>query len=206
MWTGGAILTAVARAKPYECVQTKDLVKLTGLDRPVVLRECGKLVGAGFMRRDDEGCHRITAAGRAAAAQEEKAAQLKTRSELYARVWYALRNAPTHTLTIPQIIAWTADGGERHLDVRIRAYLIALARAGYLMQMPRREPGMTSGSSGLVRWRLLKDTGPEAPVWRKRSPASPTIGEIYDPNTLEFTKLGKTFIRAQARRQRGAQA
>jgi len=203
MWTGGELLTAVAQAKPYDCVTEAQMVKLARLAPEVVADCCAKLIKAGLLRKTGRGCHQITAAGRAAAAQEEAEARRQSRSELYERVWYVLRNKPTHTAAIPEIVELVAEGGEKCIVERISGYLCALARAGYAMQMPIRERGHTRSGNGHVRWRLLQDTGPRAPVWRRpRGKWKARHGSLYDPNTRKELPLAKDFARASRRSTR----
>jgi hypothetical protein len=57
-------------------------------------------------------------------------------------------------------------------------YLLFLERAGYLRKLPVRARGTAPTSNGFVRWLLVDDTGPEAPV------VQPLKGEVVDRNTL----------------------
>lgn len=206
MWTGGQILTALARFEPYECVKRAQLVKLVpGLSPAFLAEQCEKLIAGGLLRKTDRGCHQLTAAGRAAAKGEKVEARRRGRSALRGNVWHALRNSDKHALSIPDLVERVAQGGERDIEHQIGSYLVALARGGYLMQMPLRERSL-SGSRGHARWRLIKDTGPQAPVHRRpHGRARITAGSIYDPNTREETKLSAAYPRAVARgRQRVA--
>lgn len=206
MWTGGEILTAIARFEPYECVRQAQLVKLVPDVSPAHLAEqCDKLIAGGLLRKTERGCHQLTAAGRAAVKGEKVEARRRGRSELFANVWHALRNSDKHALSIPDLIERVAQGGERDIAHSIGGYLVALARGGYVMQMPIRERSL-SRSRGHARWRLIKDTGLLAPVHRRpHGRARITAGSIYDPNTREETKLSTHYPRARRRdREEGA--
>jgi hypothetical protein len=191
MWAGGEILNALLKASPYDCVTCARLAELTGIRPRDLDARLEALARLRLARESARGCWRLTSAGRAAASEALRRARLTTRSPLYERTWLALRRQPT--TTVPDLIMLVAQGGERAIVARISAYLGALARAGYVRQLPVRARGLRRYSSGHVRWRLLLDTGPRAPVWRRRA------GTVYDPNTRAETPLTADFARAPRR-------
>jgi hypothetical protein len=97
------------------------------------------------------------------------------------RVWRALRLR--RKASIPDLVMLVAEGGERDIESNIGKYLSALGRAGYLQKLPLRERGTALTSNGYIRWWLVQDTGPLAPVWRVKADT------VYDPNTETETPL-----------------
>jgi hypothetical protein len=55
-----------------------------------------------------------------------------------------------------------------------RTYLLLLCRAGVALRLRDREPGFAPSSNGFVRYALMKDLGPIAPVTRANA--------LFDPN------------------------
>jgi len=196
-WTAEQLLTAVGQASPRECITEARMAEITGLTprqiEPAVLR----LRKHGFLAKTGQGCHKLTAAGRAALAAGAKIrsgprgaeyGHRRIKSGLRQRVWNALRSGKK--LTIDDIIMRVAEGGERDPRSNIRKYLAALARAGYVRQMPVREAALNPTSNGCVRWWLVKDTGTVAPVWRQRH------GALYDGNLEMQMPLAAEIYRA----------
>lgn len=189
-WIAEQLLTAIGQAAPSECITEARLVELTGLEAKQVDNAAQRLLKHGLIERVEPGCHRLTDAGRAMLASGRTLRSGPNGSQpgkriftgtLRVRVWAALRIR--RKASMPEIIALVAKGGEKDIDSNIGKYLRALAKAGYLKQLPRREPGVAPTSNGYARYLLLKDTGPLAPVWR------PAKNTVYDQNTEEETPL-----------------
>lgn len=196
-WTAEQLLTAVGQASPRECITEARMAEITGLTprqiEPAVLR----LRKHGFLIKTGRGCHKLTAAGRAALAAGARVRSGPRGPEtghrrrdpgLRQRVWNALRSGKK--LTIDDILMRVAEGGERDPRCNVRKYLTALARAGYVRQMPLREAGLNPTSNGCVRWWLVQDTGTAAPVWRQRH------GALYDGNLEMQIPLAAEIYRA----------
>lgn len=83
------------------------------------------------------------------------------------RVWQVMR--VLKTFTRKQVIA-TAEAGE----TAVQKYIRALADAGYLQLQAARVNG-SPGSHDV--WRLVRDSGPVAPIRRKDG------NGVFDPNT-----------------------
>lgn len=191
-WIAEQLLTAIGQAAPDDCITEARLVELTGLAPVQVDRAALRLRKHVLIERVGPGCHQLTNAGR-----EAIAAGMQVRSgpkgthtgkkvnqgTLRIRVWRAIRIR--RKFSIPDLIALVAQGGERDIESNIGKYLRALTRAGYLVKLPRREPGVAMTSNGYVRWWLqdAKDTGPLAPVWRQ------SANTVYDPNIEQETPL-----------------
>lgn len=89
------------------------------------------------------------------------------------RAWWELRAQGIASLK--QILITHADGSEKAADVNLYKYLLALERAGILLRQVKRLPARQS--RGCVQWRLLRNLGVQAPVWRQQAQ------EVFDPNT-----------------------
>ncbi|MDP2808673.1 MAG: hypothetical protein Q8O34_00825 [Rhodocyclaceae bacterium] len=183
-WTTETLLKAVLEAAPEDCITEARMAEISGLAGRQVERAVLKLRRHGFMTRTARGCHKLTEAGRAALAEglslssgpkgPQESGQRRRDPGLRLRVWNVLRMGGKRT--VDDILMRVVDGDERDAPSNVRKYLRALARAGYLLAMPARERPLNATSNGCVRWLLVKDTGPEAPVSRV------SRGTLYDPN------------------------
>lgn len=93
---------------------------------------------------------------------------------LRARAWWVMRETPMFTL--PSLLAIVAKGSEADAVSNLGKYIRALARACILAEAGRDKPACLT-DNGVKRYRLARNTGPKAPVWRA------SRGEVYDPNT-----------------------
>lgn len=196
-WTAEQLLTAVGRASLRECITEARMAEITGLTPLQVEHAALKLRKHGFLRKTGQGCHKLTAAGRAALAEGRKVRSGPRGPEtghrrrdpgLRQRVWNALRSGKK--LTIDDIIMRVCEGGERDPRSNIRKYLVALARVGYVRQMPVREAALNPTSNGCVRWWLVRDTGLQAPV------ARPSRAALWDANIEEQIPFADEIYRA----------
>ncbi|MGE5621485.1 MAG: hypothetical protein ACM3VY_00515 [Candidatus Bathyarchaeota archaeon] len=88
------------------------------------------------------------------------------------RAWWHFR---AHRLaTLKELLTTHADGTEKAADNNLYKWLAALEKVGILQRSARRLPARQS--RGQVQWKLAKDLGPKAPVWRQ------VAREIFDPN------------------------
>lgn len=191
-WVAEQLLTAIGQAAPSECITEARLVEITGLDARQVENAAQRLLKHSLIERVGTGCHQLTDTGREALANGRTLRSGPNGKQpgkrifgdtLRMRVWHAMRiRRKASTL---DIIALVSRGGEREKDIEsnIGKYLRALARAGYVQKLPRRDPGIALTSNGFARYLLIKDTGPQAPVWRQGK------NTVYDPNTEEETPL-----------------
>ncbi len=99
---------------------------------------------------------------------------------LRARAWWVMRETPRFTL--PGLLAIVANGSESDAESNLGKYILALARAGILALAGRDKPANPT-DNGVKRYRLIKNTGPKAPVWRA------SVGEVFDPNTGEVVQI-----------------
>lgn len=178
-WNGEKLLTAIGQSNPRHCITEAHLVELTGLLVTQVRQSASTLISNGLMEKTTKGCLKLTSAGRHAVASGKSTRPHRAlKDTLRARIWRAIRIR--RKVTVAEIISLVADETARgDITSSVQKYIGALAKAGYLIEMKRREPGTALTSPGMKRWWLSDhmDTGPQAPVWymeKKR---------VYDPNT-----------------------
>lgn len=184
-WPAQKILTAIVELSHLDCVDIDILVHHTGMERRSITNACAVLVNRELATRIKPGCYKVTLAGLLliegggevkSGPRGERAAKQHT-GTLRVKSWRAMRQRKKFSLA--DIIVLVASGDEKAIDGNIGKYVRALERAGYLTRMARREPGTAMTSNGHLRYLLVRDTGPEAPIWR------PSKSAVFDPNTQE---------------------
>ncbi|MCB1832069.1 MAG: hypothetical protein KDH19_01270 [Geminicoccaceae bacterium] len=88
------------------------------------------------------------------------------------RVWAQIRRG--RRVDVQGLISVTGCS-----EASIVSYLRFLTLCGILRKLDRREPGTAVTSPGFVRWLLIRDLGPVAPIWRPKKQA------LHDPNSGE---------------------
>lgn len=167
----GLVLEALGR--PGVSPTTPGLAAATGLDRRQVSDAVGRLAERGWATRTTAGTCRLTEKGqearRAGAAvtsgpRTATGALRRLPDTFRVRLWRSMRIRRAFTAAE---VAQDAVRDEVDPVEGARRYIRQLERAGYLV-----------GSAGAVRrtWRLVRDTGPKAPVW------SHVRGEMQDDN------------------------
>lgn len=91
------------------------------------------------------------------------------------RSWWVIRRL--NRFTLDELFLTAADGSERDAPANLQKYISALERVGVLARLERREPGAAATSNGHVVWRLVRDLGRAAPVWRAKQQV------LFDPNS-----------------------
>ncbi len=189
-WKSERLLALIAGVAPRECITEAQLVTLSGYDARCVENCCLKLRRHGLIEKTDRGCHRLTAAGRAAAKagatlrsgpQGRRTGHLVKRGTLRADAWTYMRRA--RKFSLDDVVMMVARGGERDIRSNLGRYVHTLARSGYLRALPLREAGLSATSNGAVRYIVVLDNGPMAPVH------CTSRGTLYDPNTEEDVPL-----------------
>lgn len=94
---------------------------------------------------------------------------------LRARAWWLIRK--DRIFTLEKMLFSVADGSERDAPGNLQKYISALERVGVLARLEHREPGAAATSNGHVVWRLVRDLGRKAPVWRTAQ------NVLFDPNS-----------------------
>ncbi len=201
-WPTEQLLAAIAQAAPRECITEARLVEITGFPAKRVENSCLKLRKHGLLKKTEQGCHKLTKAGRAATAEGARlrsgpkgprSGHLVRACTLRCRAWAAMRIKGK--FSIDELVMLSIDGGERNPQSNIGKYVRTLARAGYLRPLPARGAGTAPTSNGFVRYLLIRNTGPEAPT------CSTSRGTLYDPNTEEDVSLAAKLPRVVPRRQ-----
>jgi len=171
------------------CRTPDDLAAATGLTNHNVVAAAGRLIARGLADRREVGCYVLTPEGAAFLAGgkvvksgpvgplERETPRRMARATTRDRLWSAMRILGKFSLG--DLLALADEGRRGYANAR--NYLSILTRAGYLRELPRREPGTAVTSNGFKRWALVRNTGPAAPVWRPRN------GQIYDLNLGEAT-------------------
>lgn len=185
IWTAEKLLNAIAEASPKECITESRMSEITGLTQVQVEQAALKLRKHKLLEKTAKGCHRLTDAGRAAAAEGK---QLRSgpsgwvgpkvhKDSLRIRAWRAMRLKEKFSL--PDLCMLCARGEEKDIISNLRKYVTALEKAGYLTRLSRRDRGTAMTSNGHIRWWLNPEniTGLQAPVW------SASTNSVYDPNT-----------------------
>ncbi|MCA1492727.1 hypothetical protein I6F11_17540 [Ensifer sp. NBAIM29] len=184
----GALPTTILQHLADGSCQTIDaLAANLPLDRGQISDGAAKLVLRGYLERIEVGCYQLTPAGREAAERGEviksgpwRADTVKVRNAVRntfrQRVWTAMRMSGAFTIS-DLVIA--AAAGDDDPDDNASRYIRRLKAAGYVVELPTRQKGTRLTSNGFKRYRLLKDTGPQAPVYR------PKTQTLHDYNTGE---------------------
>lgn len=192
MWKTERLLTVIGEAAPRDCITEARLAELTGHDARSIEASCRKLRKHGLLALTARGCHKLTDAGRAAV---EQCARVRSgprgkwtgvhvqKDTLRTRAWLAMRIKGKFTLD--DLVMLAARGDERHAGSNLGKYVRALALAGYVRRLQVREAGIAVTSNGFMRWMLVQNTGPQAPVWR------PSRGTVYDPNLHKSVPLAR---------------
>lgn len=175
------------------CRTIDDLAASLPLNRRQISDGACKLILRNHLERVEAGCYHLTANGVAAAIsgtviksgpwRPDTAKVRQRRSDTFRqRLWNAMRMSVT--FTIGEIVIAANRGG---VDPEGNAgkYLRCLKAAGYVAELPVRQRGTRMTSNGFKRFRLLKDTGPLAPVFRAKKMA------IHDYNCGEDVPCGK---------------
>ena len=166
---------------------TIQLAQLIGVTAKRASKAAAALIARRYAARARIGIYMIRPAGKAALASgirissgpiDKNASVLARRitNSFRDRLWTSMRLRRIFTLR--DIVA-DAEAGEKDAENDAGRYVRILSSAGYVRTEPGREPGTKPGSNGFKRFRLVKDTGPRAPLHRSK------VGLIHDFNTGE---------------------
>jgi len=177
---------AVFRAiREDACLTMDELEAATGLSRKQVSQGAARLVQRRYIERVERGCFQLTEPGRVARQNGVELScgpnapltghRRNRQNTFRARLWRAMRLKVKFGLS--DIIA-LASREERGPRTNATRYVRQLARAGYLLELPRQK-GSAPTSNGFKRWALVRNTGELAPM-----PTADGV-EVWDPNTQE---------------------
>ena len=169
------------------CKTISELVSCLALSHRQVSDGAAKLAARKYLIRMERGCYQLSDAGLAAATAGEvitsgpkgpdTASVRKPVQNTYReRAWRSMRIR--RAFSIGDVAADAATGDQAGID-NARRYIRNLIAAGYVAELPRRQAGTRLTSPGSKQYRLLKDTGPRAPVYRPKRDA------VHDYNTGE---------------------
>jgi hypothetical protein len=99
---------------------------------------------------------------------------------LRGKCWWLMRELGT--FTINRLLETYATGTEKDAHNNIAHYLGHLEEVNVVERLDRRQPGEALTSPGYVVWRLTRNLGLLAPVWRREQKV------LWDPNRLEIVK------------------
>jgi len=170
------------------CLTIDALEEALGLTRRQISDGSAKLIFRGLLERVEAGCYRLTAEGlksvqageviKSGPWRPDRARNRKpVRDTFRQRVWSAIRMSSS--FTISDIVMAAARPDDKDAENNAAWYLRHLTRAGYLAELPSRQRGTKLTSSGFKRWRLVRDTGPQAPVFKSK------LLLVHDYNTGE---------------------
>ncbi|HEY1502951.1 MAG TPA: hypothetical protein VGF92_01560 [Stellaceae bacterium] len=178
-WPGEKVLTALP-AKG-ECIRITELAKQTGIPKRRLVKLVATLERRGLATAPKIGCYRRTPRGDKVIAETTplrsgptKATGPRAPSDgLRARAWRALRMRGK--ATIPEILEIADAGESKSPTTNLYRYFGSLCRAGVVVKLDKRERGAAVTSNGFIRWSLIRDLGPIAPLMRNNG--------VYDPNS-----------------------
>ncbi|MUO78172.1 hypothetical protein GOZ78_08970 [Agrobacterium vitis] len=176
------------------CKTIDELDATLSLDRGQISDGAFRLIMRGYVERIEKGCYQLTPAGVDAAARGEilKGGPIRpdtasVRKPVFGtfrqRVWTAIRMGGNFTIGDIVMVAATAE--DKDADNNARWYVRRLKSAGYVVELPIRQRGTKLTSSGHKRFRLVKDTGAKAPVYR------PKTKMLHDYNLREDVPCSK---------------
>lgn len=180
--------TEIIRAIMSVCLSADALISALGQSRYRVRSALSGLVSRGLAERREKGCFVATKLGLEMLAEHgflpvgapiaKDNPPTRRRGTMRQRAWNVMRIQSPFTIQgVTALASKSEDDGAQSLP----EWFLALERAGYIRREVRREPHGRFGGHGLVRYRLIKDTGMLAPVH------SAKYACIRDPNTGEDT-------------------
>jgi len=171
--------TKLLRGLGEECLLIHEVATTLDLTHDQISRAAALLILRGLVERVDRGCYQLTAAGRAGrdggvmiasgVNKTPRALRKPHRVSIRQRAWNAMRIARTFTVLDITTAVARADDGD--VQQNLRHYFNELGKHGYLARSVRRRQGSAPGSTGFAIWSLIRDTGPVAPVWSRKSSA-----------------------------------
>lgn len=142
--------------------------------RKEIVEATGRLIYRGLVERVEIGCYQLSPEGKdfAASGEEIKSGPFradrgkcrKPRDTMRQRAWQAMRMSGS--FTIGDIAMAAAGPNDINPEGNLQKYFRALRHAGYLVELPVRAQGTALTSNGFKRFRLLRDTGFKAPIYR----------------------------------------
>ena len=167
-------------------ISLDDLASRLPIARKAIAKAAGKLIQRGYVERAEAGVYALTLTGREALAEGKS---LKSgphrglrkhpvyRDTLTQRAWAAMRLQPRFTLGDLVTLAAKEDDGQPGKS--LQRFVHRLKATGYVVELPARAKGVAPTSPGCKVFRLVRDSGDQAPRWLDRQQA------MKDWNTRE---------------------
>lgn len=160
------------------CEVIADIAAALDLTHVQVGKATGELIARGYLERVERGCFQLTEDGATAVVMGVRICSGHTgpttgirkpvRNTMRQRAWKAMRIH--REFTVPDLAMIVSRDAPAAAYNSLQTYLRQLTAAGYVMRMPGKARGTAISSPGFNRFRLVRDTGPRAPVYsRKRA-------------------------------------
>ncbi len=176
------------------CEVIADIAAALELTNIQVGKATGELIARGYLERVERGCFQLTEEGaqavrdgvRICAGHIGPTAGIRkpVRNTMRQRAWKAMQIH--REFTVPDIAMVVARDDPAAAFGSLQAYLRQLVAAGYVMRSAHKAPGTAVTSNGFNLFRLIRDTGPRAPVFSKKR------GSFHDFNTGEDVPCSKS--------------
>jgi len=179
----GAAPTALLQTLSQGPLTRAEVKSQIGLDWRQTTNAARSLLRRGYLHVGGDGRFMLSEAGLIAVQAGEvirggPKGQVKIIPDSFRqRAWRAMK--VRRVFTIGEVVADAACGDEGRPRDNAARYINRLAQAGYVKELPRRSPGTAAGSNGFKQFRLIRNSGPKAPVFR----TGPCV--MHDPNTRE---------------------
>ncbi|MBL4870063.1 MAG: hypothetical protein JKX72_03815 [Robiginitomaculum sp.] len=173
------------------CARLDELDQTFDVPRNRIATRISGLMGRGLARSSRMGCYAPTASGRALIASGgsvksgpkkgfKRTPRAIPKKTLQARLWRSI--LVLKRATVSEIVQRAAVENDANPIPSCRRYVANLARAGYLIKLPRRKKGGAPTSNGEIIYWLVESHGRLPPRVRAKN------GErgMYDPNTASW--------------------
>lgn len=159
-----------------ECQTIDQIVSALRLTHRQVSNGAGKLILRNYLERVEIGCYQLTRDGLTAKHNgtvitsgpwrpDTAGTRKPVRDTFRQRLWSAMRMSGAFTIGELVMAASRDDADPENHTGRYLRYLKA---AGYVVELPVRAKGTHQTSNGFKRYRLLKNTGPTAPLYQAK--------------------------------------
>lgn len=176
--TPGTVPTTLLTAlRDGSCQTVDELNTKLPFNRRQISDGASSLIMRGLLERIEIGCYRLTRDGKKAAEEgrvissgpyrpDRGKCRAPQQNTLRQRAWNVMRMG--NAFTIGDLVMAACVGSEKNAESNLQRYLKRLAHAGYVAELPVRVRGTKLTSNGFKRFRLIRDTGPIAPVLRPK--------------------------------------
>lgn len=178
------VQTEIFAATRFACLSVEELTINLEYTRRVLVRSLAGMVLRGIVERREKGCYAATKFGLDLLEKHgfipfgspttKKASRAAVRGTLRQRAWNVMRIQSPFTVRGVAALASKERSGAEH---SLYKWFSALEAAGYIQREARRDTSNDHTGNGLLRFRLVQNTGMIAPIH------SVEHGCIRDPNT-----------------------